>query len=73
MTSPRCPGKEIQISETVGTPTLVVNRSRAGESRSSRDFTNGLVTLGSLSPLIFLALPAITGIDFPWSLHLADF
>ena len=68
MTSLRCLGKAIEI---VGMPTLVTNRAGAGESRSSRDFTNGLVTLGSLSHLIFLALPAITGIDFP--LHLADF
>jgi len=30
------------------------------------------MTLGSLSPLISLALPAISGIEFPWSLHLAD-
>jgi len=39
MTSPRCPGKATEI---VGAPTLVTYRPRAGESRSSRDFTNGL-------------------------------
>ena len=35
---PRCPGKETQISEIVGAPTLVTNRPRAGKSRSSDDF-----------------------------------
>jgi len=72
MTSPYCLGKETEVSKVAGTPTLVIIRPRAGESRSSRDFTNKLVTLGSLSPLLFLALPAISGIDFPWPLHLAD-
>jgi len=70
MTSPRCPRK---VTEIVRVYTLVTYQPRAGESRSSKDFTNRLVTLGSLSPLIFLALPAFTGIDFPWSLYLADF
>jgi len=37
-TSPRCLGKETQISEIVGAPTLVTNRPRAGKSRSSDDF-----------------------------------
>ena len=73
MTSSYCPRKETEVSKVVGTPTLVITWPRAGESRSSRDFTNKLVTLGSLSPLIFLALLAISGIDFPWPLHLADF
>ena len=73
MTSPGCPEKETQISEVVGAPTLVTNLPRTGESRSSRDFTNGLVTLESLSPLIFLASPAITGVEFLWILHLTDF
>ena len=73
MTSPYCPGKETEVSEVVGTPTVVITRPRASKSRSSRDFTNGLVTLGSLSPLIFLASPAITGVEFLWVLHLTDF
>ena len=63
MTPPGCPEKETQISEIVGAPTLVTNGPRTGESRSSRDFTNGLVTLGSLFSLIFLASPAITGLN----------
>ena len=67
-----CPSKETEVPEVVGMLTLVVTRPRAGESRSSRDFTNKLVTLKSLSPLIFLALSVILGIEFPWSLHLAD-
>ena len=73
MTSPHCPEKATQISGIVGAPTLVTNRLRAGESWSSRNFSNGLVALGSLSPLIFLVLPVISGIDFPRPLHLADF
>jgi len=72
MTSSHCPSKETEVPEVAGTLTLVVIRPRAGESRSSRDFTNKLVTLESLSPLIFFALPGILGIEFPWSLHLAD-
>jgi len=55
MTSPHCPSKEIEIPEVVGMLTLVVSRPRAGESRLSRDFTNKLVTLGSLSLLIFFS------------------
>jgi len=72
MISTHCSCKETEVLEVVGTLTLVITRSRAGESRSSRDLTNKLVTLGSLSPLIFLALPAISGIEFPWSLYLTD-
>jgi len=53
MTSPHCPSKETEIPGVVGTLTLVVTRPRASESQSSRDFTNKLVTLGSLSPLLF--------------------
>ena len=30
------------------------------------------MTLGNLITLILFALPAISGIDFPWPLHLAD-
>ena len=73
MISPYCPSQETEVPEVIGTLTLVITRPRAGESRASRDFTNELVTLGNLSPLIFLALPAISEIDFPWPLHLADF
>jgi len=73
MISPYCPSKEAEVPEVMGTLALVIIRPRAGESRSSRDFTNKLMTLGSLSPLIFLALLTISEIEFPWSLHLADF
>ena len=72
MTSPHCPSKKIEVPEVVGTLIMVITRPRAGESQSSRDFTNKLVTLESLSSLIFLALPAISGNEFPWSLHLAN-
>ena len=72
MTSPHCPSKEAEVPGAVGMLTWVIIRPRASEFRSSRDFTNKLVTLGSLSPLIFLVLSAILGIEFPWSLHLAD-
>ena len=65
VTSPHCPSKETEVPEVVETLTLVITRPRDGEARSSRDFTNKLVILGSLSPLIFLVLPAISGIEFP--------
>ena len=42
---PGCPGKETQISEIVGAPTLVTNQPRAGESRLSRDFYQCTVEL----------------------------
>jgi len=47
MTSPHCPSKKIEVPEVVGTLIMVITRPRAGESQSSRDFTNKLVTLGS--------------------------
>jgi len=66
MTSPHCPSKKTVVPEVVGTLTLVITRSRELVSLGHP------VTLGSLSPLIFLDLSAILGIEFPWSLHLAD-
>ena len=62
MTSLGFPEKETQISEVVGVHTLLTNWPRTGESRLSRDFTNGLVTLGSLSPSVLITSPAITGV-----------
>ena len=65
MTSPHCPSKETEVPEVVGTLTwLLPDQELVSLGRP--------VTLGSLSPLIFLALPAISGIEFLWSLHLAD-
>ena len=66
MTSPGCPEKETQISEVVGVPTLVTDRPRLVSLGHPETFTNRMVTLGSLPPLI-LALPATLGIDFPYS------
>ena len=66
MTSPGCSEKYTQIFETVGVPTLVINRPRTGESRSFRDFTNELITFREFISLN-LALSAASGIDFPCS------
>ena len=52
--------------ELVGVPTLVINWPRTGESRSSRDFTNELITFREFISLN-LALTAASGIDFPCS------
>ena len=66
MTPPHCSSKKTEVPEVVGTLTLVITQSRTMS-------LGHLVTLESLSLLIFLALSAISGIEFPWSLHLADF
>jgi len=66
MTSPHCPSKETEVPKVVGTLTLVLSDQELVSLGHP-------VTLGSLSPLIFLALPAISGIEFPWFLYLADF
>jgi len=66
MTSLDCLERDTQISELVGVPTLVINRPRTGRSRSSRDFTNELITFREFTSLN-LALTAALGIDFPCS------
>ena len=65
MTSPHCPSKETEVPEVVGTLTLVLSDQELVSLSHP-------VTLESLSPLIFLALPTITGIEFPWFLYLTD-
>ena len=66
MTPPYFSSKETEVPEVVGTLTLVITQSRTGEHRPSSDFREFI-------SLNFLALPAILGIKFPWSLYLADF
>ena len=57
MTSPHCSSKETEVPEVVGILTLIITRLRTGEPRPSSNFRE-------LSPLIFLALLAILGIEF---------
>jgi len=58
MISPHCLSKEIEVPEVVGLSLWLL----PNQELVSLDH---LVTLGSLCPLIFLALPAILGIKFP--------
>jgi len=66
MTPPHCSSKKTKVPEVVETLTLVIIRSRSGEPRPSSDFREFI-------SLNFLSFVAILGIEFPWSLHLANF
>ena len=66
MIPPHCSSKETEVSEVVGTLTLIITQPTTGEPRPSSDFREFI-------SLNFLSFINISGIEFPWSLHFADF